>query len=222
MNAFQSRSYLHDKVAIPYVQELLAKYDLEGIPYGVEVHDKNLQRALMLFGRQDEMALKNRYKPDLCIVPRPDGMKINPKVRPFLCEVKSENETHPNFAIEFDSFCAAELWDNGQRNVIYIFVKMAQGVPIEARACWVSGLCFKPVFVPRRFDFEKNIKELEAKYPRIKFQPVEHTGGSGTPYFLIRQDASYLRLFDSFIAQFLELPSNEIIQQPAIAQLALF
>lgn len=218
MDTFHHRSHFHDKIAIPYVQEQLAKYDLKGIPYGVEVHDPDLQRALMLLGRQNKMALRDRYKPDLYIVPQPEGMKINPSVPPLLCEVKNENGARPNFAVEFDSFCAAKIWDNGQKNVIYIFVKMGQDTPIEAKACWVSSIYFRSVLVPRRFDFEKNISELEEGYPQYRFEPVGHTGGSGTPYFLIRQEAIYLKPFDLFITETFGLSLSNSVA----AQLTLF
>lgn len=197
MDSFGTRSHDHDQIAIPFVLGELSKYGLVGIKHGVEIHDKILQQTLQRLGRNSDMALRDRYKPDLYIVPMPDK-KL--KIPPLLCEVKCKNIKYDNFAIEFDSYCAAKIWDIGQKSVIYAFVRIEGQIPKDVRVCWVNDIAEpKLVEIPRRFDFDKNILELRARYPNTLFNSTVHLNGSGTPYFLISQYTYYLKSLDVFI-----------------------
>jgi len=196
---YQIRRNDHDKIAIPYLQERLRKFGLSTIPHGIEIHDSRLQKILMSSGRQDSTALRDRYKPDLYIIPD----DIMSQVRPILCEVKSENRGHKNFSIEFDSFCSGKLWDSGNKSVMYAFVKMEQDEPIDILCCWLDEVKISYVNIPRRYDFDKNIAELPSLYPGIEFKPIEHRAGAGTPFFVVRGDSAYLQPFDKFIPKLL-------------------
>jgi len=209
---FMSRAEIHDKIAVPHVQKMLKEYGLLGIPYGVEVHDKRLQQALLLLGRNDDTAMRTRFKPDLYIVSGSDDLLVNPKVRPIMCEVKCENRGHINFSIEFDSYCSGKMWDAGKKNVMYVFVRLVGKDPTELKCCWLDEVYVTHVNVPGRFDFEKNMRELRDKHPKISFRPSEHKNGAGTPFFIVPGDSKRLRTFESFMKttfDFQKLPKED-------------
>ena len=202
VDSFNSRVNGHDNIAVPFVEAELKKNGLDSIRYGVEIYAKIFQQALYKLGRQNDMALRDRFKPDLYILP----VGIIP---PLLCEIKSENRGHPNFAIEFDSYCAAKIWDGGSKQVIYTFVDFNNSIQIKL--CWLEDVRFIEVRVPNRFDFAKNMLELNKKYPYVQFVEVPHTGGAGTPFFLIPKISIYLKPLDMFIKQnFIQPPIRQL------------
>lgn len=199
MSNYQQRRHEHDKIAIPYLQDRLKEFGLSTVQHGVEIHDPKLKEFLRNSGRSNPNVLRDRYKPDLYIIPDDQQLKISP----VLCEVKSENKGHSNFSIEFDSYCSGKLWDNNQRGVMYAFIRLIDNHPVEIKCCWLIDIKISYVSIPKRFDFEKTIYELTNLYPNIEFKPVQYTSGSGTAFFVIRGDSSYLRQFDSFISDYL-------------------
>lgn len=216
MDTFRNRIFEHDKIAIPYLKEEFEKHGLVCIKHGVEIHDERLQKSLMLLGRTNQGALRDRYKPDFYIIP--NGNEI---VQPFMCEVKSESRGHKNYAIEWDSFCSAKIWDNGQKAVMYAFIEIVNEKPVSLVCCWIDEIKISYVNVPMRFDFERNMTELTELYPDIEFKPSEHKAGAGTPFFIIPKKASYLRSIDKFLYPTIPDGHNDKIDK-STQQLSLF
>lgn len=187
MKTFKERSSQHDDIAIPLVEAIFERHGFKGFTIGTETDDKSLYE--MLRNQSDPTSIMLRF--------RPDRVKIKRGVRAVLCEVKSEGGRYPNFAVEIDSYRAAILWNQHSKHVMFALVNIADRT---AYGVWADEFPSpRTVFVPRRWDYEKQYRRMVAEWPGSTVKPVNWGGGSGTPYMLIPKDHKCLMGLDRFV-----------------------
>jgi hypothetical protein len=135
---------------------------------------------------------------------RPDRAFVKVGGRSVLCEIKSEDQGRPNFAIEIDSYRAALEWNMTWQHVMYAFVDLASSTN-AVYCCWANDVPTpKAINVPRRWDFEKTYRRLQDEWPGVDLRLVPHRSGAGTPYFLVWKRSNFLVPIDTFITQFIQ------------------
>jgi hypothetical protein len=186
-DTFTGRARQHDDQAVGLVKAIFSKYGFLGFRIGAEIDHKN--HWSLLTAQADPTSIMLRFRPDLVLV--------KPGVRTVMCEVKSEAQGYVNFAVEFNSWRAATIWNRSGRHVMYALVDLRDE---RVSACWADDIP-RPatVRVPRRWDWEKHKSFLQRGAPWANLEVVNHAGGSGTPYFLIPKAADYLRPVERFI-----------------------
>ena len=162
---FAERLQQHDTQALPLVREIFARYGYVLYPFGIELVPE-LQKTLTLLS--DPLSKMLRY--------RPDQVAIRPGKESLLLEIKSENKRSPNFAVEYDAWEAAKFWNLHMRNLLYVFVDLAEN---KVYACWPETLQPRKVFVPRLED-RKRFAEAG-----IEIVYLSVVSGSGTAFFLV-------------------------------------
>ncbi len=110
---------------------------------------------------------------------RPDRIAVKPGRGTILLEVKSEGRGSSNFAVEFDAWDAARMWNQDYRRVLYVFVDVLSR---DIMACWPETLFPEKVFVSRRDDLLR-IKGLLPPGSKTLWYPS--VSGSGTAFFLV-------------------------------------
>jgi len=113
-----------------------------------------------------------------------------------LCEVKCQSKRRDEFFVEFDSWLSAREWDRATGRVMYAFVDLSEGA---AYACWVSDVTPGVVIIPKRFDYEEQRNRIIQCFPWVAFRLIEHTNGSGTPFFSIKKHEPFVQTLDDFI-----------------------
>lgn len=162
---FAERLEQHNSQALPLVHDAFDRLGYQLYPYGGELVP-DLQKALRALS--DPLSKMLRYRPDL--------VAVHPHKETLLLEVKSESRKSPNFAVEYDAWEAAKIWNQHTRNVLYVFVDLAAG---NLFACWPETLHPEKVYVSRLED------ELRLANANIKAIPVRFVAGSGTAFFLV-------------------------------------
>ena len=188
-DSFQARSGQHDKLAVPIVEAVFKRHGFKGYSIGTENDDAKLYELLR--AQSDPTSIMLRF--------RPDRVKIRPGVRAVLCEIKSEAGRYPNFAVEVDSYRAAILWNQQSKHVMFALVDLATR---DTYGVWADEFP-RPgtVFVPGRWDFEKQRARMVREWPGLPLTPVRWVGGSGTPYMLIPKNHPCLTELDRFIRE---------------------
>jgi hypothetical protein len=198
VKTFSGRTEQHTR-AVTAVKEVLDKLDIECFDQGIEEASQAARDALMK--QYDATSLMIRYKPDLIGV-RLGGFSV-------LVEVKSEGQGSCNFAVEVDSFTATKAYAAMGHSVVYAFTTLTPESSQSIVGCWTSDVVTpKLILVPRRPTSQHylggiaTMRRLEKVYPQTKFQMIRwsrRSKGSGTPFFLIPKDTSYLKPFYGFI-----------------------
>jgi hypothetical protein len=187
VSTFVERAKQHDELAVSLVEMIFSQYGFSGFRIGTETDSQDCWNFLLT--QSDPTSIMLRF--------RPDRVQVKPGVRTVLCEVKSEAQGRPNFAIEFYSWQAATMWNRSGRHVMYAMVDVQNE---KVFACWAENIPSPHIIrVPKRWDFEKHMQQLQREAPWAELLPVEHTGGSGTPYFLVPKNSKYLWPLDAFI-----------------------
>lgn len=166
---FAKRKKHHDTKAFLLVEKAFSYHGYSLYPYGAE-QVPDLQKALRRFS--DPLSKMLRY--------RPDFVSVHPEKGPLLLEIKSEHKNSPNFAVEYDAWEAAEIWNRHSQKVLYVFVDLTDE---KLYACWPETLTPRKVFVPRQEDIER----LSAK--GLNVRPIKIAGGSGTAFFLVQKNS---------------------------------
>jgi hypothetical protein len=205
--SFAARASQHDKDAIPVVVSAFESVGFACYDLGTETDSDELHQALM--SQYDETSIMLRFRPDRVFIRR--------GYRSVLCEIKSESQGYPNFAMEADSYQAAHKWDADCERVMYAFVDLSQE---QARmvCCWVGDIPLpSQIRVPRRWDFEQQTERMRMAYPGADVIPARYVPGkqSGTPYFLIRKFSPYLKPFGQFMNSLIGVGSQAVqLQMP--------
>jgi len=165
---FTERRRQHDKRALEIVESAFCELGFQIFPYGIE-QVPELQQILQ--GLHNGTSKMLRY--------RPDRVAVKPKKGTLLLEIKSEGKRSPNFAIEFDAWDTARMWNQDARRVLYVFVDLLSQ---DIMACWPEMLFPQKVFVPRESDLLR-IKGLLPPGAVARWYPVVR--GSGTAFFLV-------------------------------------
>ena len=205
---FATRARQHDGDATPMVVSLFESVGFVCYDLGTETDSDELHRALM--SQYDETSIMLRF--------RPDKVFVKSGYRSLLCEIKSESQGYPNFAIEVDSYQAAHKWDSDCERVMYSFVDLSQE-QARVACCWVGDVPPPTsIRVPRRWDFERQLERMAAAFPGADMIPCQYIRGkqSGTPYFLIRKTSVYLKPFNQFISDVVGI-SNQPVQFEMLA-----
>ena len=182
------RMKVHDKIGFPAAWNALEKkgYTLELA--GQERYSDNFRNILSQ--NSDLTSIHLRWHPDI------EATKNGKSV---LCEVKTHDITHRdtgNYAVEADSYKAAKML---AIPVIYIFVEVADGVIVILRWCCSDDITPSVIRIPDRFDFERKREELKTYFSdTVRFEAWPHSGGSGTPYFLVPKRSDYIKGWNSF------------------------
>lgn len=113
--SFAERIRQHDENAYPLVRDALARYGFALHCFGIEL---NLELQKILQKQTDKTSKMLRY--------RPDFIAVCPGKKSILLEIKSENKNSPNFSIEYDAWDAAKIWNKHTKNVLYLFVDLAE------------------------------------------------------------------------------------------------
>jgi len=185
---FKSRNAQHDE-AMGIVADAFSQIGFSVHNCGIEERSPELHQALMQ--QYDRTSISQRWQPDQVAVKRGNLS--------LLCEVKSEGNGYPNFAIEADSFTASHVHAQSGQAVMYAFVDLLQLPEPTIHCCWLDDVP-SPEFirVPMRWDWRKTYDRLKESFPNATLNTVNHKGGAGTAYFLIKKDSSYLIPFDIF------------------------
>lgn len=203
MDSFAQRTKQHDTIAIPLVTKLFNQHGFERNDHGFEHDSLKTRRAISK--QRDVVSRMLNYRPDMTFTKTDFGS--------IFCEVKSEGQERPNFAIEFNSWVETKtwnsftpLWDTTQdstQHVIYAFVDTHLG---KVSCCWADSVS-RPslIIVPKRPNFKETLNDILERFPKLFTDLQEHTGhGSGTPYFLLSKNSGCLVTFDTFIKTLLK------------------
>jgi hypothetical protein len=164
---FAERREQHDARALPLVRSAFEAHGFHLYPFGGELSPE-LQE--MLRRLQNGTSRMLRYRPDM--------VAVHPAKGSLLLEVKSEGTGSPNFAVEFDAWDAARLWNQNARRVLYLFVDL---LCQDVLARWPEDLRPRRVFVPRREDLAR----IRAVCPGVSTRCYPAVRGSGTAFFLV-------------------------------------
>lgn len=164
---FAERREQHDARALPLVRSAFEAHGFQLYPFGGELSPK-LQEVLRRL--QNGTSRMLRYRPDM--------VAAHPAKGSLLLEVKSEGTGSPNFAVEFDAWDAARLWNQNGRHVLYLFVNLLSR---DVLASWPEDLRPRRVFVPRREDLAR----IKAACPGVSVRYYPAVRGSGTAFFLV-------------------------------------
>jgi hypothetical protein len=196
-DCFGTRVLRHDEYAIPLVVDTFKRYGFYVDRYGVETGSRHTWQ--LLASQRDMLALMLRFRPDI--------VGILPRVATVLCEVKSQTKRRDEFFVEFDSWLAARQWDRAGGRVMYALVDLSESI---AYACWVSDVEPSLVIIPKRFDYEEQRNRIIHSFPWVAFRLMEHTNGSGTPFFAISKHEPFVKPLDDFIIGNLIIPNDEV------------
>jgi hypothetical protein len=190
--SFADRIVQHNIIAMAIVSEVLSKYGITIIPDGHEIN-KDLKIGLM--GCNDPLSRLIRHRPD-------SFNKNNKKPsRNFLAEIKSAATEYPNFSIEVEAHYYHRKYMALHQEMLSVMFFVEPEVK-RCKACWTQDVPTPYyIYLPKRFDYLIKKQTIESMYPHAKIIDKEHKGGSGTPYFLIKKDSSYLKDIDIFIQQ---------------------
>lgn len=192
-SSFHTRRKPHDEQAVPLVMARFQAYGFKIFPWGTEHRNARLAELLRL--HYDPTSALIRHQPDLAVI------HAEPIVRSVLCEVKSESQGRPNFAIAVDSFRSARALRAGECHVMYALVDLSTE---QILACWADQIpAPSRIFVPKRWDYEQTRERLLKEWPGVLLVSRSCSGGSGTPFLLIPKTADYLLPLDHFIKQYL-------------------
>ncbi len=182
---FHNRTWVHDNIAVPAMEEDFLSAGYKSFVSGIEFDDPELKQ--MLRNQQDLTSMRIRYKPDRILVHPKDGS--------LMCEIKSESQGYNNFAIEFNSYAMVIEW--GKMNkILYAFANINETRNCKMTYTWAENIKLpSTVIVPNRSDANVNKQWIKKKFPTILIKHVQHRGGSGTPYFLVPKNASYMLNF---------------------------
>lgn len=195
MSTFKQRRRQHDEKAMPIVEEEFSKFGFDKFDDGVETQSD--EKRIALSQQKDITSLMHRYRPDAIMIKRGE-MSI-------LCEVKSEADGKPNFAIEVDSYTVAHALQGTGQSVMYAFVDLSVKPPVVL-CCWVDNVP-SPTFIlmPNRWDYGDNLARMQEQYPGARIKPLFGAAGSGTPFFLIPKKFAALLPFSEFAVKKLGL-----------------
>lgn len=209
MNGFANRASRHDNEALPLVIESFAKYDFGCQIMGTETDNPQARAALT--SQSDKTSIMLRYRPDRFFTQKGN--------RSVLCEVKSEYQGRPNFAIEFDSFIGTKQWNASGRHVMYALVDLTKNTIC---CCWAGDIpAPESVLVPKReWDYEDTLARLTRENPEINFISKSFSNGSGTAFFLLSKSHKCLKPFDAFVENEL-IPAQQWTPE-TVQQLDLF
>lgn len=174
---FLERVEQHDKRAVMMAESAFRKYGFILYPFGGELVP-DLQKALRRIDSNASRML--RY--------RPDRIAVKPGSAVYLVEIKSESKGSKNFAVEFDAWNAACMWNKDMKVVIYIFIDL---LTKKIYGCFPEELKPEQIIVPRISDVRKVLKFLPAG---ASVKCHKGVSGSGTAFFLIAKNK--LKLFD--------------------------
>lgn len=177
---FLERVEQHDKRAVAIAEAAFRKHGFILYPFGGELVP-DLQKALRHIHNDASRML--RY--------RPDRVAVKPGSAVFLVEIKSEARGSKNFAVEFDAWDAARLWNRNMKAVIYVFVDLLTG---KVYGCFPEELKPKQVFISRISDIKRILKLLPSG---TTVRCSRETVGSGTAFFLVAK--SKLKLLNELI-----------------------
>ncbi len=196
---FRGRAAIHDYL-VSVAKSQLKELGFSSSAIGTE-HDDNEYRQYAQMVNDPAMRAI-RY--------RPDGIAFNPNSRQsFLFELKWAKEEYFNYSIEFESFEAIrDNWAN--QRMLYVFadvridfIEKIWSLIDPLKSCWYSSLDNPAiVYVPRVNDWETKKAELNHRNPNILFKDCDHTGGSGTPYFLIPKLSNSFQTLETSIYSF--------------------
>lgn len=192
MSSFAARARTHDGTALAIVQAIFKANGFTEFKTGIETRKPDLWEALQR--QRDRTSMMLRYQPDQTFV----GTGV---ARTVLCEVKSECDAHPNFAIEADAYLAALDWNAGYQHLMYAFCDLDRG---QQWGCWADDIP-RPVGigairVPKRRDAGETLGRLERRFGRGACQLVEWSQkGSGTAFFLVPKRSTFLIPLDQFV-----------------------
>src|SRR5262249_34908146 len=143
-------------------------------PFGLERDPPALRDALR--SQSDPTSILLRYRPDQLLV------KVGE--RSLLCEVKSEAEGYPNFAVEADAYLAGLDWNAIYRHVAYAFCDLRVGV---SWACWAEEIPSpQEIIVPLRHRHAADaLRRMPLAFPDARIESRDYGNGSGTPFFLM-------------------------------------
>lgn len=167
---FAERVKQHDEKAIGMVEDIFEQYGFLLFPFGMELLPE-LQKELRHINTETSMLL--RY--------RPDRLAILPRKKVLLLEIKSEANGYNNFAVEFEAWYAACLWNKIAGTILYVMV--------DLNTCKVYGFVpdeIQPecIYVPKLNDLNR-VVALNRTKAKIVCELSRHITGSGAPYFLI-------------------------------------
>ncbi len=163
--SFAERIRQHDEKAYPLVRDALARYGFTLHRFGIEL---NLELQKILQKQTDKTSKMLRY--------RPDFIAVCPGKKSILLEIKSENKNSPNFSIEYDAWEAAKIWNKHTKNILYLFVDLAEN---NILASWPENLDPEIIFTYRHED------EIRLSSLNIKTKRLFTVSGSGTAFFLV-------------------------------------
>lgn len=170
---FAERICQHDSEALPLVKRKFSKYGYTIYSFGIELAPQ-LHASLQKL--QDDTSKIVRYRPDL--------VAVHPQKGSILLEIKSEKSGNPNFAVEFDAWDAARLWNQDARKVLYVFADLLYRI---VYACWPEEIRPQKIYVPRTEDIQRII----AICPDVEIVSISKIRGSGTAFFLVPKKTLY-------------------------------
>lgn len=182
---YQDRVKAHDMLALPAVDHLFQLMGYNHFELGIEREKKKFRDVLK--NRNDPQALKIRFSPDRLYS---HGSKSI-----IICEVKSEYKKSDNFAIEFDSYLQATKYS--EDGYLYAFVEINK---------WYSFFACSVVFgmannmpLPKEFvisrqhsDYRSFVTRIEKEFPAVNISHRKNMSGSGTPFFLLPKQSSFM------------------------------
>ena len=182
------RMEVHDKIGFPAAWNALEQKGYTLCRTGMERYsDEAIDK---LSRNSDITSVLLRWHPDIAAVK--DGNS-------HLCEVKTNDITHRdtgNYAIEADSYRAAKMF---VIPIIYIFVEVAEEAVVVIRWCCSDDIEPSVIRITDRFNFEQKRDKLRPYFSdTVRFESWPHSGGSGTPYFLVPKRSGYIKGWNSF------------------------
>jgi hypothetical protein len=180
----------HDCAAFEIMSNHLSDHGIALIRDGYELND-NLKTHVFTSNNPTDRYLRHRS----------DLVGLYRKTRNFLIEIKSGDNKYPNFSIEADAFFNLKTAAQTNDRILSVmgFVNIETK---ECQAAWTLEIP-DPYFirVPRRFDADESFTRMCTIFQHANVSFCEYRGGSGTPFFLIKKDANYLRPLRQFIKE---------------------
>jgi hypothetical protein len=180
---------LRDKLHRLSAEIIVPRFEAAGFrveKHGIEFSDKlkDLLRA-----QDDRCSLMIRFRPDFACVA--------PKYRSVLCEIKGTQRRDGGLFIEARALKGMMEWNVGGTVALLAVTKFDPGKRLEdirlddalwTKAIWADRITVPgTVFVPRRFDFAKQLCSMPILFPDVECVPKPPPGrnASGTPYFVL-------------------------------------
>jgi hypothetical protein len=205
LRGFDRRNYWHGH-GLRIVSGMLNTSGFETYEHGIEFSDELKARVQL---QDDRCSIMLRFRPDIAAVSAGN--------RSVLCEVKCPppKDRWPDmFSLEARALLALQEWNAGGNVAMIAYVLLNPCVGARVGAAWLTDLpdigCIR---VPRRDDWERQLKAMGTLFPDRKSVVVKHsTGSSGTPYVMVPR--SIFRRFDCFVDDLLA-PRNGLTGRAA-------